>query len=212
MTGFTTAALSLFSRYGFEAVSLQMIADEVGLHKSSLFHHYRGKAALAHEVLRETMVGVLDCIAPLRLASESGPALDQLIDSSVNLSEHFAQRPEGARLLLAVLAAADDSDLRKQQDPNTEHPVVEFYQTVWRWLELAREAQAIRAVSVRQTLFNVIGLVLMYPAVAPTQPIVGGESPFSRAALDSRANELRHWLQASLTPPRVPFSDIAPKS
>ena len=46
------AALRLFARHGFEGVGLQRIADEVGLHKSSLFHHYKGKVELANEVFQ----------------------------------------------------------------------------------------------------------------------------------------------------------------
>src|SRR5262252_701066 len=58
-----SVALGLFGRYGYDGVSLQMIADEVGLHKSSLFHHYRGKLELMDEVAEgvvEDLLGLLD--------------------------------------------------------------------------------------------------------------------------------------------------------
>ncbi len=45
------AALELFLLKGYENTSLNDIADEVGLTKPAIYHHYESKDALFHEVL-----------------------------------------------------------------------------------------------------------------------------------------------------------------
>jgi AcrR family transcriptional regulator len=45
------AALELFLLKGYETTSLNDIADEVGLTKPAIYHHYESKDALFHEVL-----------------------------------------------------------------------------------------------------------------------------------------------------------------
>lgn len=41
----------LFSRKGYSATSLKEIADQVGLHKTSLFHYFRNKEEILMEVM-----------------------------------------------------------------------------------------------------------------------------------------------------------------
>ena len=82
------AALRLFARHGFEGVGLQRIADEVGLHKSSLFHHYDSKLDLAREIYEDCVARVL---VPVRLLSQDDPerAVD-LIDEIIAAHPEFA--------------------------------------------------------------------------------------------------------------------------
>src|SRR5262245_53511755 len=103
-------ALTLFARYGYEGVSLQMIADEVGLHKSTLFHHYKNKRQLVDEILDGVLEEVLDCVRPI---IESEVALAPFYAGFDRLVDHFSARPEAARLLVSLMSAPDDSELRR---------------------------------------------------------------------------------------------------
>jgi TetR/AcrR family transcriptional repressor of nem operon len=47
------AAYELFSAGGFEAVSMDKVAEKAGLKKANLFHYYRTKEALGAEVIEE---------------------------------------------------------------------------------------------------------------------------------------------------------------
>ncbi|MEI2401590.1 TetR/AcrR family transcriptional regulator [Niallia taxi] len=47
------AAIKHFTQSGYEGASLSMIADEVGIKKSSIYSHFSSKDALFLEVLRE---------------------------------------------------------------------------------------------------------------------------------------------------------------
>ena len=48
-------AEDLFARRGFAGVGMREVADRVGLGKSSLFHHFRGKTQLYFEVLARVL-------------------------------------------------------------------------------------------------------------------------------------------------------------
>ena len=47
------ASRDLFTEHGFRAVSMQQIADEAGVNKATLYHHFTDKEALFVEVLRQ---------------------------------------------------------------------------------------------------------------------------------------------------------------
>jgi TetR/AcrR family transcriptional repressor of nem operon len=47
------AAYELFATGGFEAVSMDRVAEEAGLKKANLFHYYRSKEALGAAVIEE---------------------------------------------------------------------------------------------------------------------------------------------------------------
>ena len=47
-------ALHLFSQKGYEAVSVEQIADAVGIKAPSLYKHYKGKQDIFHAIFEET--------------------------------------------------------------------------------------------------------------------------------------------------------------
>jgi AcrR family transcriptional regulator len=193
------AALPLLARYGYEGVSLQQIADAVGLHKSSLFHHYRGKLELAKEVFEAVVAQVVERVRPLE--RDEPPRLATLLAVTDDLVDHFAAEPGAARLILSVMIAPRDSDLNYPISlEDTGHPVVEVQTILWRWLDRAKRQGAIRPANLRQTLFNLYGLVLLYPAVAEEHGAVAGPDPFSAKARRARKNELRLALRGALEP------------
>ncbi len=58
-----SVACSLFSRKGYSGTSLKEIADQVGLHKTSLFHYFRNKEEILMEVMDKGLreyVNILD--------------------------------------------------------------------------------------------------------------------------------------------------------
>lgn len=189
------AARGLISRYGFDGVSLQKLADEVGLHKSTLFHHYKNKQQIAEEVLGETVAAIVVAMQPLE---EPPTSLDQLLELSDLLVDHFSDQPDAARLLLAAMVAPEDSAVH---DAGAGAGSVErFYVLLFGWLRRARELGVIRRVSIRQTVFCLMGLILVYPAVAEVEQAVTGPEPFSDSSRRMRKQMLRDALSGMLRP------------
>jgi AcrR family transcriptional regulator len=189
-----TAALARFARYGAEGVSLQQIADEVGLHKSSLFHHYRSKLELWNEVIDAVVEDVLACVRPLL---EAEITIDSFLDGLDRLVDHFSERPDAARLLVGTLSAPDDSELRRGK---ASARVLELYLGLTSWLDRARRQGVIRPLNIRQAIPNLMGLVLFYPTVAADLAELVGSEPFSPRATEIRKRELRITVRAMLEP------------
>lgn len=193
-----SAALRLFARYGFAGVGMQRIADEVGLHKSSLFHHYKNKLELATEVFDVTLRRVIDHLEPL--ASEDVPKLETLYTVADVLVDHFSDHPDDARLVVQAMSAPLMSEVRVGLVADADSPTVELLTIFWSWLEKAKKANVARAFNLRQGLFNLIGLMCFYPAVADFESFLAGPEPFSDSARSHRKVELRAMIRGMLEP------------
>src|SRR5690606_9270526 len=97
-------ALELLAEHGYEGMSLQRVAERVGLHKSSLFHHFRSKEELAREVYRGLAARRLKRLGPRR--REAPPRFESLLAALDASVEHFAAEPASARLLMRLLVTA----------------------------------------------------------------------------------------------------------
>ncbi len=172
-----------------------MIADEVGLHKSTLFHHYANKLQIADEVLDEIVARVLVWID--RVNQEDPPVLESFYAAIEELTDWFADEPDAARLLVSAMSAPRDSELVRA---GSAERVMKFYSGLAIWLDRARKAGVIRRVSIRQAIPNMIALTLYYPAVAGDLVDLVGKDPFSPRARQVRKQELRRMLGGLLAP------------
>ena len=59
------AARRLFAERGFEGVTLRLIGQEVGLHNSSLMHHFANKREILATALAQVADEQIALIAPL---------------------------------------------------------------------------------------------------------------------------------------------------
>jgi AcrR family transcriptional regulator len=172
-------ALELLAERGYEGAALQQVADRVGLHKSSLFHHFRSKEELAREVYRGLVERLLKRLEPL--LAEDPPRLETLV---------AALRVQGG----------SPFDAPSGEEAG-EAGVYRVLALVGEWLARARAAGVIRAVPVRHTILNLMGLVLLYPAVVhATAPEILGRDPRAAEAVSARKRELRAFLRGALAP------------
>jgi len=189
------SALKLFSRYGYDGVSLQMIADDVGLHKSSLFHHYTGKLELMREAVLAVIAELLELLDPL--LGQEEPTIETLYEGMMRLVDYFSEQPDSARLLVTIMTAPNGSDVAKLA---ADERSVGFYLKLSRWLERARRLGVVRSTSIRQAIPNAIGLVLFYPAVASDLRDLVGPDAFSPRARQVRRDEVMRLLKAMFAP------------
>lgn len=196
--------LELLAEHGYEGASLQQVADRVGLHKSSLFHHFRSKEELAREVYRGLAERLLKRLEPL--LAEDPPRLESLLAALEASADHFAAEPASARLLMRLMVTRREVDTRGEGDPFTvpRGQVDAIDRVLWgvgEWLARARAAGVIRSVPVRHTVLNLMGLVLFYSAVLHHIPAdVLQADPRAPAILASRKRELRAFLHGALAP------------
>ncbi|MCJ7596582.1 MAG: TetR/AcrR family transcriptional regulator [Desulfobacterales bacterium] len=88
-----SVASRLFSEKGYKTTSLHEIADQVGLHKTSLFHYFKGKDEILMRVMDESL-------------RDHTPALKQILDDP-NLTPEEKFRLALKRQVLATCTYKD---------------------------------------------------------------------------------------------------------
>lgn len=191
-------ALRLFARHGYDGVSLRKIADEVGVHKSSVFHHYRFKIDLAAEVFTGAILEVVERLRPLR--EQDPPSIEGALGVLDDVVDHLCNEPQVARLLMSFVCAPSDSELSTAALADPSHPVLELFGLVGDWLVRARRAQIIRPIEIREAIFSLIGVVLFHPAAAGSRWAIPESDPFSPEARTLHKGELHAFLRGAFEP------------
>jgi AcrR family transcriptional regulator len=78
-------ALRLFNDKGYDATSLQDIADEMGLTKPAVYYHYKGKGEMLRDIAQPVRKAMADLMARVRAARTSAERVDTLIDGLVEI-------------------------------------------------------------------------------------------------------------------------------
>jgi TetR/AcrR family transcriptional regulator len=94
-------ARSAFAEGGFAGTSMSAIADQAGLRKASLFHHFPNKQELYLEVVG-AIAGDLGRLV-LDAGLEQGDFLQRLDRLGILVEEYLGTHPDAARLLLREL-------------------------------------------------------------------------------------------------------------
>lgn len=91
------AATKLFAAQGFDATSVQAVADEVGVTKQAVLHHFPSKDHLRHAVLDAIMAHWNETLPRLLLATASSDRFDGVFGE---LHRFFASAPDRALVVL----------------------------------------------------------------------------------------------------------------
>ena len=192
------AAEALFARSGFAGVGLREVAEDVGLRKSTLFHHFSSKTQLYAEVLTR-VVGRID--VRLRPAlSSSGSRMDRLEASVEALIDALAEYPGSARLLLRGLF--EDNQFPPESASETEAVDRELALLIGAFEQLAHEGIAsgeFRDVSVPDTIQTVIGATVYHFASGAFGEQITGGPIFAAEAVARRKREVNQLLRAGLS-------------
>lgn len=96
--GIQSAALALFAARGYDATSLQDIADELGLTKAALYYHFPSKLELLQSICEPVYERVSAIIAEATAQTSRQRRIDVVADG-------FADLTVGRRATISVLAA-----------------------------------------------------------------------------------------------------------
>ena len=189
-------AEQLFARRGFAGIGLAEVAEQVGLSKSSLFHHFASKAQLYAAV----MARILDRIESelmRSLVAGGGPVqrLERWLDVVVDV---LAAHPTYARLLLRSLFEDDEltGELPEEQAVNAT-----LRRIVGAADALLREGIAgrvFRPVNVPHMVQTVIGATVFHFASGEFGEDLIGRPLFSPAEVRRRKQEVKALMRHGL--------------
>jgi AcrR family transcriptional regulator len=101
-----STAARLFAQRGFEATSLDAIADELGMHKATLYHYISSKQEVLYQILVQSFGDIDEVI--LAVQDKSRPVIERLRHFALALAR--AQNNEYGRCLTMVGARPLEGD------------------------------------------------------------------------------------------------------
>lgn len=112
-------AAQLFSENGYEATSLDTIADRVGIHKATLYHYVESKESILYQCLLRSFSDLDEL--EVEMADRSRPVLDRLHNFATRLA--IAQNNDFGRCVVLIgarpleaLATAEIRDFQRRLD------------------------------------------------------------------------------------------------
>jgi AcrR family transcriptional regulator len=182
-----------FAEHGFASTSLTEIADEVGIRRPSLLHHFPSKEALYQDVLRSDLADwetlVTDAVAD---PAEGWPQVERVVRAAFRF---FEEHPEFVRLIRRE--ALDGGPMLSEQLKVVLRPM--FDRGVL-FLQVQMDAGNLRPYDARQLLLTGYGAALSYLSDAPLIESLLDGDPLSPAALQARREHVLDVLRNALEP------------
>ena len=157
-------AIALFADHGFDAMTMRMLGDAVGLDNSSLYRHFASKAQLADAVLDKVAGDFLEAMVP---HLERPATLDALEAMAGAAGGYFFERRAAARVMMHwIMSLGADGPGFGISVPatDTSRPGGELLGRLQAWLAAGVRRKELRAQAMPDGIVILLGAILLRPA------------------------------------------------
>jgi AcrR family transcriptional regulator len=186
------AARRRFADHGYDGTSLNDIADDVGIRRPSILHHFPSKEAIYRAVLFELVADWSGLV--IKAVADPGTGWGQVERVLSAAFEFFENHTDFVRL---ARREAIDGGPFFDEIATTLQPL--FDRAVG-FLEKEMRAGRLRKHNAPQLLLSGYGAILSYFSDAPLITVLLGTDPLSPAALKVRRREVVELFRTALDP------------
>ncbi len=180
-----------FAEHGYAGTSLNEIADEVGIRRPSLLHHYPSKEALYREVVIDSFADWMSLVdQAIEGPREGWPQVERMLRAAF---QFFEERPEFVRLVRWEVLEGGPilrDELNVMLKPLFERGAA--------FLEREMDAGRLRRYDARQLLLTGYGAVLSYLSDGKLMGGLLDTDPMSPEALAKRREHVVDVLRTAV--------------
>ena len=188
-----SAALDVFSLYGFSGASLDEIAQRADMHKSNIFYYYENKEALYVEVLTTVMQKWLAPLQVLEPDLEPAEAITQYLMQKIEVSR---TQPKASKLFALEIIQGAPHIL-----PILKGPLRKLFKrkskVILNWQEQGKISDKIDA---EVLILNLWGITQNYADVSTQIEMVTGKTLSNRSMYQRTIEHTVHMMLYGIMP------------